>query len=194
MDCSLCIICQQAKPEDLKCPLNSCVAGDKTNAYKSIQPNSTNPVTWNSTTPRWSKQRIREIAAQMSLIRKGWVNARYETYRTCLFCGKGDEVGDLHQVSTFNTGHNIRTMITEQQDTQLLAKIVGGDLIAAEAKYHLKCLVNLRNRFRGLTRKLNQVDANEKMTESVLKKLLILEPSFSNSLRSTLCMSVVFRT
>ena len=33
-------------------------------------------------------------------------------------------------------------MVTELNDAQLLARIVGGDLIAMEVKYHLKCMVN----------------------------------------------------
>ena len=45
-------------------------------------------------------------------------------------------------------------MITELQDAELLARIKGGgDLIAMDAKYHLKCLVSLRNRYRSCTRR-----------------------------------------
>ncbi|MGH0134870.1 UNVERIFIED_CONTAM: hypothetical protein FKN15_067568 [Acipenser sinensis] len=36
----------------------------------------------------------------------------------------------------------------EIQDTALLAKLAPGDMIALEAKYHLKCLVKLYNRAR----------------------------------------------
>ncbi len=68
---------------------------------------------------------------------------------TCLFCEKGCEEAGLHQVLTFDADTNIRAMVTELQDTSLLARIVDvGDLIAREAKYHLKCLMNLRNRYR----------------------------------------------
>lgn len=86
----------------------------------------------------------------------------------CLFCQKGNEEGDLHQVLTFDADTNIRTMITELQDTMLLSRIDGGDLIAKETKYHLKCLVNLRNCFRSHTRKSSQQQQNihEKLNES----------------------------
>ena len=47
----------------------------------------------------------------------------------CLFCQKGDEEDDLHQVLTFDADTNIRTMIAELQDTTLLCRIDGGDLI-----------------------------------------------------------------
>ena len=59
-------------------------------------------------------------------------------------------------------------MVAELQDTKLLAQIGTEDLIAKEAKYHLKCLVKLRNRYRSYQRKnqeLQQATINEKMDE-----------------------------
>uniref|UniRef100_UPI00358E0071 uncharacterized protein isoform X1 n=1 Tax=Myxine glutinosa TaxID=7769 RepID=UPI00358E0071 len=86
----------------------------------------------------------------------------------CIFCDKGHEDGELSQVLTYDADTNIRCMITELHDTQLLARIVGGDLIAMEAKYHLKCLTHLRNRYRSLVRKLSREspNVNEKVNES----------------------------
>jgi hypothetical protein len=43
-------------------------------------------------------------------------------------------------------------MATYLQDTDLLSRIEGGDLIALDAKYHLACLTLLRNRHRSLLR------------------------------------------
>ncbi len=87
----------------------------------------------------------------------------------CFLCETGDEAGVLHQVSTYDADTNLRTMITELNDAQLLTRIVGGDLIAVEAKYHLKCQINLRNRYRSLIRMSNQetaAETREKMNES----------------------------
>uniref|UniRef100_UPI00358EABF1 uncharacterized protein n=1 Tax=Myxine glutinosa TaxID=7769 RepID=UPI00358EABF1 len=86
----------------------------------------------------------------------------------CFFCEKGEEENVLHEVSTFDADKHIRDMITELNDAQLMTRIVGGDLIAMEAKYHLACLVKLRNRNRSLTRKASQTPENtdEKMNES----------------------------
>ena len=55
-------------------------------------------------------------------------------------CEKGarEDDGDLRQVSTFETDANIRTIITELNDSRLLVRIVGGDLIAIGAKYQAK--------------------------------------------------------
>ena len=58
----------------------------------------------------------------------------------CCLCKKGarEDDGDLRQVSTFGTDANIRTIITELNDSRLLVRIVGGDLIAIGAKYQAK--------------------------------------------------------
>ena len=73
-------------------------------------------------------------------------------------CEKGarEDDGDLHQVCTFETDANIITIITELNDSRLLVRIVGGDLIAIGAKYHLKCLIELKNRYRSHLRKSNK--------------------------------------
>ena len=43
-------------------------------------------------------------------------------------------------------------MATELQDSVLLARISGGDLIAIEAKYHYNCLSNYKNKYRSAQR------------------------------------------
>ena len=53
-----------------------------------------------------------------------------------LFCEKEKEEHVLHEVSLFDADKNICEIITELNDTQLSSRIVGGDLIAMEAKYH----------------------------------------------------------
>ena len=79
----------------------------------------------------------------------------------CLFCGEeGKESDVLHAESTFDADKNILAMITELDDAQLLKRIVGGDLMAMEAKYHLTKLQN--------TRKTNQTPelTDQRMNES----------------------------
>ena len=68
----------------------------------------------------------------------------------CLFCQQQD--GRLHEFRTLEADETIRQMATELQETELMARIEGGDLVALEAKYHLQCLTALRNRYRSLTR------------------------------------------
>jgi len=86
----------------------------------------------------------------------------------CLFCEMGSKEGELHQILTFDADVNIRAMVTELQDTKLLSQIGTEDLIAKEAKYHLNCLVRIRNRYRSYQRKKQekeQVIVNEKTIE-----------------------------
>ena len=69
---------------------------------------------------------------------------------------------------------NLRSMITELQDIQLLAQLDGRDLIAMEAKYHNRCQVNLRNRYRSLKRNSNQElsKTNDKLAELAFEELI----------------------
>ncbi|KAG0727322.1 hypothetical protein GWK47_034911 [Chionoecetes opilio] len=70
---------------------------------------------------------------------------------SCIFCTKED--GLLHEFKTLGADDNVRSMARDLLDSDLLTRIEGvGDLIALEAKYHLACLVGLRNRHRSLIR------------------------------------------
>ena len=73
-----------------------------------------------------------------------------------ILCGRG---GQLHEVSTFATDEKLHLMITELQDSRLLPRI--SDLMATEAKYHLKCLTDLRNRYRRHTSRKRQESCEE---------------------------------
>ena len=62
----------------------------------------------------------------------------------------------LHEFRTLGADETIRQMAIELQETDLMARIEGGDLIALEAKYHLQCLTALWNRYHSLTRQHEQ--------------------------------------
>ena len=93
----------------------------------------------------------------------------------CFLCEKGarEDDGDLRQVSTFETDANITTIITELNDSRLLVRIVGGDLIAIGAKYHLKCLIELKNRYRNHVRRSNKNKQN--INENVCNSRVFVE-------------------
>jgi len=57
---------------------------------------------------------------------------------SCIFCSVAS--GKLHNCTTLTLDHDLRQMATDLQDTRLLARISGGDLVAIEAKYHFNCL------------------------------------------------------
>lgn len=72
---------------------------------------------------------------------------------SCIFCSEVS--GTFHNCATMKLDHNIRRMAIELQDSSLLARISGGDLIAIEAKYHFSCLSTFKNRYRSAQRAQN---------------------------------------
>ena len=66
----------------------------------------------------------------------------------CFFCDKGPKEEPLHEASTFDLDIKVRKCALKLQDKPLLAKLSAGDLIAQEAKYHVKCLTSLYNKAR----------------------------------------------
>ena len=71
--------------------------------------------------------------------------------KKCIFCSKED--GVLHECRTLSADDNIRQMAIDLGDAKLLARTQGGyDIIASEAKYHLACLTECRNRRRSIER------------------------------------------
>ena len=71
---------------------------------------------------------------------------------SCFLCNKPGGPDSLHNASTYNIDAKVRKCAIALNDTALLAKLEPGDMIALEAKYHRKCLVNLYNKARALDR------------------------------------------
>ena len=65
----------------------------------------------------------------------------------CVFCEEGGP--NLHGYATDPADANLKLMATEMQDIAMLAKILCGDLVANESKYHLQCLTRYCNRHRA---------------------------------------------
>jgi len=78
----------------------------------------------------------------------------------CFFC---DESGDLHEVTTFALDSRVRNCAFLLQDSRLLAKLSGGDMIAMEANYHSTCLISLYNRARDACKQDSVNDAQTDM-------------------------------
>ena len=193
-----CIICQKDKSEPLKCPLDSLGGGSdesystflaNVKEFRSISALPTCICFEDNTSVEdlthhhacWHKSchlkySNSKLAAKTKkrkadcMEESGRMPIKRQAMNTnnCMFCEMGSEEGELHQVLTFDANANIRTMVTELQDAKLLTQIGTEDLIAQEAKYHLKCLVKLRNRYRSYQRKnqeKEQVIINEKTNE-----------------------------
>jgi len=94
------------------------------------------------------------------------------TKNICLFCTGSD--GDLHECMTLEADKNIREMATDLQDTAILARIAGGDIVAIDGMYHLNCLTEFRNRHRSFKRRIRNVDES-KMEEKKIKARAFIE-------------------
>jgi len=66
----------------------------------------------------------------------------------CFFCGQSSGTIGLHEAATFQIDERVRACAVLLGDTELLAKLSPGDMVALDAKYHTKCLVGLYNRAR----------------------------------------------
>ena len=66
----------------------------------------------------------------------------------CFFCGEPPGNSGVHEAATFQIDKRVRACAVLLEDTELLAKLSTGDMVALEAKYHSKCLAGLYNRAR----------------------------------------------
>ncbi|CAC5372616.1 unnamed protein product [Mytilus coruscus] len=61
----------------------------------------------------------------------------------CFFCNTIEEDERLRETATYAIDNRVRKYAQKLQDTAFLAKVSAGDLVAQEAKYHAKCLLDL---------------------------------------------------
>ena len=76
---------------------------------------------------------------------------------SCIFCSEVS--GKLHSCTTMTLDHDLCQMATDLQDTKLLARISGGDLVAIEAKYHFNCLSAYKSKY-GSTQRAEADSSN----------------------------------
>ncbi|KAG0722380.1 hypothetical protein GWK47_044567 [Chionoecetes opilio] len=111
----------------------------------------TNHVTTNSTHRNWQGRRSEGEIALLLQKTDAVVHANVSTRPAAYFAPK--KMDSCMSFKTLGADDNVRSMARDLLDSDLLTRIEGvGDLIALEAKYHLACLVGLRNRHRSLIR------------------------------------------
>jgi len=69
-------------------------------------------------------------------------------YKYHAFCGKPPGSSDIHEAATFQVNEHVYACAVLLEDTKPLAKLRTTDMVALEAKYHTRCLVDLYNRAR----------------------------------------------
>ena len=200
---NLCVICQQATSEPLRCPLNAHTFHsdvystflDNVAEFKSLNAlpvqlkfdtETTSVDDLVSHQAKWhqschlkfslsklkkARERGNRVAENDQPSTRPSIKRKASGTDKCIFCDEGDSSGVLHNFSTLEADRNLRVIAAELQDFQLLAKISGGDLIAIEAKYHMKCLTILRNSHRSLKRRnknteVLEAEEDDKINES----------------------------
>jgi len=93
-----------------------------------------------------------------------------------LFCQKED--GHLNEFRTLEADKSVRQMATELQDTELMARIGGGDVVALEAKYHLECLTALRNHHRSVKHQQGKESGESSEENQVKARVLVELPAY----------------
>ena len=86
----------------------------------------------------------------------------------CFFCGEFSK--DMHRCQTLELNQKVRDIEIEMGDNQMLAKLRQGDMVAVDAKYHLRCLVDYKNKYRS-----------SKSSGKVLKESSLIERIFFKS-------------
>jgi len=69
----------------------------------------------------------------------------------CFLCNEQAGSTTLRRACTHDIDVRVQKCAIQLQDTNLLAKLASGDLVALEARYHTKCLAKLYNRARAAT-------------------------------------------
>ena len=77
--------------------------------------------------------------------RKKCSTPKDEVSDKCIFCDLSGE-DDLHKASTMGLDQKVRSCAIDLQDRILLAKLAGGDMVAIDALYHVKCLLSFYRR------------------------------------------------
>ncbi|CAG2215325.1 unnamed protein product [Mytilus edulis] len=97
----------------------------------------------------------------------------------------------LREAATYGIDNRVRECAQKLQDTALLAKLSAGDLVAQEAKYHVKCLIYL---YRKASRVAND-DESEGGTQSPISHGIALAElvSFIEESRSEDNVAPVFK-
>ena len=84
----------------------------------------------------------------------------------CIFCERGSGKEDLHHFSNLATSDRVKQWSVDLQDTDLMVRVSGPDLVAMKAKYHHSCLTALKNRHRSYKSKESALTNKDKLLEA----------------------------
>ena len=79
----------------------------------------------------------------------------------CFFCEEEDAISNLHEGMTERLNERLNQCARTLNDGKLLAKLSGGDIVALEVKYHLRCLQKLYNAERAYLNSLEKAESGD---------------------------------
>ena len=93
--------------------------------------------------------------------------------RCCFFCG---EIGEdtLHESATFQIDERVRMCAEQVGDSELQAKLSRGDMVAQDAKYHRRCLLDLYYRAKVAKKGTDLEAERDSMISSIALAELVL--------------------
>ena len=92
----------------------------------------------------------------------------------CFFCDKTDSADNLNECRTLYLDMRVRKIAHDSNNSQLIARLSEGDMVATEAKYHHTCLTKLYNQYRSTNR-----NRSKEMNELELIKGIALSELFA---------------
>lgn len=165
---SRCIICQTTTTEDLRCPLRACgPCYDPVSVYASFLQNIL----------KFSSLGALPVNVPFALDIDTDVLIKNEAswHKSCYLKFNLSKLQKAKErVSRKREKEEGQPEEEEKSDATLMPKISGVDLIAAEAKYHLKCLTDLRNRYRSQLTKKRQESCEEE-DERIMESQAFIE-------------------
>ena len=92
----------------------------------------------------------------------------------CFFCRNPPGNSVIHQAATFQVNEHVRVCAILPEDTDLLAKLSTTDMVALDAEYHTKCLVDLFNQARkAKANGCKDIDEMEMISRIVFVELVL---------------------
>ena len=105
----------------------------------------------------------------------------------CVFCKRGAANEKLHSLTSLDTSIEWKQFASDLQDTELMVRFSGLDLIAAKIKYHNPCRNAFQNRHRSFLSKQSPSKASKILESRALQDLFgFIETSIEDGGRSKL--------
>lgn len=105
-----------------------------------------------------AQQKIKRKSTADSSSRAKKAKRQVSDQNVCIFC---DEQGnDLHQVLTLEVDRDVKEMAVQMKDSQLIGKLAAGDMVAIEAKYHSRCMLAYKRKYKAYVKSCSETETS----------------------------------